>query len=458
MNIKTMLTRSALLAATVAAGGCTLFETDVKNPNAVVESALADPSGATAVVNGLGGAVQRAVNQMAGTTGVASDEFTWVGSREYWNALDSGDLGDPQNEYTNGQYPFLSEARWYGDYAVARLEEFDKRTPSALSNRADLARAYVYAGMAYLIVAENQEDFIIASDRTVNAAPIGADNMRIMFDSATAYLTRGLTLAQQLNNAELIRAAYALRARARFSKAVWTSLRPARTPPANPLINDAGASADATAFLALNPPAAWTFSFAATAQNNGGWFSTGGEMNSRSEFRAGNEYIVPAANNREPAAGIAGIRLRDPVSNQPDPELAAAIDACCRLASTVNLTFIVASTKEMRLILAEAALAAGNTAQFETQINAERATNSKPAWTAASGVTPRAMLEHERRVSLFMQSRRLNDHYRFGTKADRWIQASSAFRKACFFPISFDERQQNPLAPQPAADRPAGCL
>jgi hypothetical protein len=29
--------------------------------------------------------------------------------------------------------------------------------------------------------------------------------------------------------------------------------------------------------------------------------------------------------------------------------------------------------------------------------------------------------------------------------------------RPCFFPISYNERQQNLLAPQPAQDRPAAC-
>src|SRR3954453_5133530 len=110
----------------------------------------------------------------------------------------------------------------------------------------------------------------------------------------------------------------------------------------------------------------------------------------------------------------------------------------------------------MQLILAEAALAAGNATDFRTRINAVRSSDALPAW---DGTTPsaREMLIHERRVNLFLQSRRLHDLYRFGLKADRWLPTSIAARKACFFPITAIERQSNPLAPQPTNARSASC-
>jgi len=104
----------------------------------------------------------------------------------------------------------------------------------------------------------------------------------------------------------------------------------------------------------------------------------------------------------------------------------------------------------------EASLASGNATDFRTRINAVRAVDALPAW---DGTTPpaRDMLIHERRVNLFLQTRRLHDMYRFGLKADRWLPNSVAALKACFFPITAIERQSNPLAPQPTNARSASC-
>ena len=240
-------TGALVLGASTMLAGCGLFNTDVKNVNAVTEQALGDPTAATSLVNGLGGSLQLAVNGIVGISGAASDELQWAGSREYWNLLDGGDIGDPVNEYSNGTYPYISAARWQGDYTVKTLEAFGTKLPKQL----DLARAYIFAGTAYLFIGENYEDFVIASDRTEPAASIGEANMRITFDSAVAYFSKAATLATTIANTDLQKQALGLRARAKFSKAVWTSLRAPRGFPTAPLINDAGATADATAALAV---------------------------------------------------------------------------------------------------------------------------------------------------------------------------------------------------------------
>ena len=440
-----------LMGASTLLPGCGVFETDVKNVNAVTEEALSNPTAATSLVNGLSGNLHLAINQLVGISGAATDELTWAGSREYWNLLDGGDIGDPVNEYSNGAYPYVSTARWQGDYTVAALEKFG----TALPTRSDLARAYIFAGTAYLFIGENYEDFVIGSDRTVPSASIGEANMLVTLDSAIAYFTKANALATTLNNAELQRQALGLRTRARFSKVIWTKLRAPRGFPASPLVNDAATTADATAALAAMGSAAYRFRSTSTAQNATGYFNTGFEMNQRLEVRAGDAYTNPNPARTTPLAGIAGIKLNDPVSGTPDATLAVAINECCRQSSGQFLAYTLTSAREMYLILAEAALAGGNVAGFTTNINAARAIDGKPAWAG----TPSAqdMLIHERRVGLFFQGRRLHDHYRFGQLADRWLTVNAATMRPCFLPISFDERTQNKLAPQPAQDRPTAC-
>ena len=440
-----------LLGALVS--GCTIFDTKIENPNAVDEATLGDPFSASTQANGLGAAVTRALTTIYGPYSVASDELTWVGSREHWGQLDVGDVSDPQNEYTNAAWPLMSEARWLSDYTINRLEGFD--SAQTLRNRADLARTYVYAAIAYITIGDMYDDFVFTSDRLVAAAPVGEAGMTVAYDSAIAYLDRGLVIAEALKSVPLQQQILGLRARAKFSRAVWHKLKPARTTPADPLVNDAGANADATAALALMSS---DYRFRLTpATTNTGTNNIGSEMNSRQEIRAGGEYVVPdTIRSSLVLAGIAGIKLRDPISGAPDPRIARAIDDCCRVSSTTQLPMTMTSAREMRLILAEAALARGSVDDARTQINAVRALDALPAW---DGITPapRAMLIHERRVNLFFQGRRLHDHYRFGIPADRWLPASVASRKACFFPVATIERQANPLTQQPATDRSSYC-
>src|SRR5215207_10117383 len=93
-------THVAIAAAIMllAAPACTIFDTNVKNPNAIEESALVDPGSAPTLANGLNAAVTRMITSVYGPYSVASDELTWVGSRENWGLLDAGDVSDPLNE------------------------------------------------------------------------------------------------------------------------------------------------------------------------------------------------------------------------------------------------------------------------------------------------------------------------------------------------------------------------
>jgi hypothetical protein len=437
------MARAAVAAALVALSACSMFDTNVSNPNAIDESALGDPASAPTLANGLNATVTRMITSVYGPYSVASDELTWVGSRENWGKIDVGLVSDPTNEYNDAAYPLASQARWLSNYTIDRLEGFKKA--GLLKNQLDLARTYVYAAITYITIGDNYDDFILASDRTVPAAPVGEAAMVQMYDSATAYLDRALPIATAASNSDLQMQILGLRARTKFSKALYKLLKPARTTPANPLINDAGAIADATAALAIMP-AGYRFRVTPTTANTG-TNNIGSEMNSRQEIRAGGDYINPdpSKNNLQPLPALAGIKLTDPITQQPDPVIAKAIDDCCRVSSTTLLPFTLTSWKEMQLILAEASLASGNAADFKTRINAVRAADALPAW---DGTTPaaQAILIHERRVNLFLQSRRLHDLYRFGLKADRWLPTSIASQKVCFFPITQIERQSNPLA------------
>jgi starch-binding outer membrane protein, SusD/RagB family len=432
---------------------CSIFDTNVTNPNAVSEDALVGASSAPPLVNGLAGSVTRALTGIYGPYSVGSDELQWVGSREHWGWLDAGDVSYPINEYIDGAFPFVSEARWLSNYTIEKLEAFDK--DNKLVDRSGLVRSYIYGAIIYITIGDMFDDFVLASDRTAPSAPVGAENMTVMYDSAVAFLDRALPIAQALNNNALRSQVLGLRARAKYSKAVWSLLKPARATPANPLVNNAGANADATAALALMTG---NYMFKLLPVTGGAaTISMASEMNNRQEIRAGEVYINPdPARPTTVAAGAAGIKLRDPVTNQPDPVLLKAIDECCRVASTTLTPFTIISAKEMHLILAEAALATNNIAEFTTRINAMRALESLPAW---GGTTPNArdLLIYSRQVNLFLQGRRLHDMYRFGIKDAKWLPGNVASKKACFFPIPAIERRTNPEIKEVAEARPSYC-
>ena len=207
-------TAGAATAFLLAAPACSVFDTNVTNPNAIEEAALGDAASAPTLANGLNSAVTRMITSVYGPYSVASDELTWVGSRENWGLLDNGDVSDPLNEYNDAAYPFASEARWLSNYTIDRLEGCDKA--GTLRSKVDIERTYVYAAVAYLTIGDNYDDFVLASDRTKPAAPVGEANMVQMYDSAIVYLDRALVIAKALGNTEMQSQVLGLRARAKW--------------------------------------------------------------------------------------------------------------------------------------------------------------------------------------------------------------------------------------------------
>ncbi|HET9684224.1 MAG TPA: RagB/SusD family nutrient uptake outer membrane protein, partial [Gemmatimonadaceae bacterium] len=107
-------------------------------------------------------------------------------------------------------------------------------------------------------------------------------------------------------------------------------------------------------------------------------------------------------------------------------------------------------SRDMLLILAENALANGDTAGFTTYINRLRAFNGLTPYSGQ--VDAKSLLIYERRVNLYLQGRRLTDMYRFGLKSPYWTTDSNAATcPGSYFPITITERQTNPnVTLQPA--------
>jgi hypothetical protein len=388
-----------------------------------------------------------------------SDELDFVGSQDGFFQLDVGNYWNPVIQFSDQGFNRIAEARWEADEALKRMVPWDAK--GLLASRADLANTYLHGAVVYATIGDMFDDFTL-SDRMQAATPIGEANMRVVYDTAVTYLDRGLAIATAINNVALRQQILAMRARAKYARALWPKLNPAAayaasgaTPVADPLVTDAGAVADATAALALGGTD-WTFALTPTTQNTNG-NNLGGDLNSRREVRIGQAYAQPdpaaqGQNRTLVAGGQPVIVLNDPVTGQPSVALRNRVRDL--ITGGITLPMIITSAREMNLILAEAALVAGNATEFRSRINAVRALAAEGAdW---NGTTPDAltMLKYERRVNLFLMGRRLQDMYRFGERDSRWQAGSAAFRvRGCFFPITTTERQSNTNAiPRPSCE------
>ncbi len=437
----------AAIAAATLLGACSGV-LDVDNPNNVVDDALNNPTATASIVNGAGATVIRAFNSVLAPYGAATDELTWSGSRDGFKQLDDGGVSDPFNEYVDAATFQVSEARYTTDEAIQRLLGFEKNNQLTSSN--ELARAYLYGSMAYTLIADMFDDFVIKSYRTQAAAPEGEAKMSGLYDIAIDYTTKGLAKATtNTMRGDLT----AMRARARHGKAVWLKVNPGTSVPTQPLVGDADIVTDANAALAI-VGAGNDYRLEMTPSPTGGQGgpASGFEINQRLELAGGDYFFVRnAAGTR-----ITDIRLLDPIASVKDPALAKNADRYVRITALNGdgryIPGTAVSTRELLLYVAEAALANNNTAGFTTAINALRALDGL---TPYSGQVPALdLLKHSRAVNLYMHGRRLTDMYRFGIKAvaapgqsnGGWSPTSEAFRRSgCFFSISVSERQSNPL-------------
>lgn len=447
----------AFVGACLVAAACSSI-LDVKNPNNVPEEALNTPASAAAQTAGVLAATVRSLAGITTPYAVATDELDWIGSRDAWRELETGAISNHFNEFSDQAFPFIAEARFLGDQTIANLVKFD--TDPAFSgvrpSRVHLARAYLYTAIVYASIADMYDDYAFSSKRDAKA-PIGRTNMGRLYDTAAVYLDRANAIATAGTTADFVALRYpimAYRARVKHGKAVWASITPKLAPGANravTLINDAGANADATAAIALGAPDA-AFTLVSNLEATTTLLNVFFETNGRNEQRTGTFYRTLV----DPVTGALDVRVQTllsqfATSGGPPPAPAGA--------PTQAGTHTITNTRELRLILAEAALASGNTVEFQNQINAIRALDAgRTAW---DGVNPTAMemLLHERRAQLWLMRRRLADMHRFNIKDAVWAPGSGGFESTfnvngLLFPIPQIERLGNPCIDAPTA---AGC-
>lgn len=431
-TIRTIWTVFLLSTGLVLLEGCDLL--DVNNPNNLIEDELEDPAAAVAIANGAEAAVTRALGAIYAPYATVSDELIWIGSRDGWERLNLGELDDPANEFTDNAFRYVGEGRWTADQAINRLEGF--REEGTLRNPDDLARSYLYAAIMYITIADMFEDYAF-SDRQEAAPPVGTENMPAVYDTAVDYIDSGISIANETGNSTLLSYLQALRARAHYSKAAWAKIKP-NVDTENPLVNSAQANSDAEAALALmGGEDAWH----RLVQNSStpgipvGDMSLALQVNVRLEMRLSDEYIV--AEDSRPA----GIALNDPIDDIPDPILTRHVNEFTEQERYADINIV--SAREMHLILAEAALEENDPVGFATHINAIREFDNLTEFTGQ--MDELELLKHARRVNLFLQGRRLLDHYRFAESSVYWSGSSpAATSPGMLFPITITERRANP--------------
>ena len=89
-----------------------LLEAD--NPNNLLEEDLSDPRSLGPMVNGVQVTITRAMGNMLTPYSTASDEMIWIGSRDAWQQLNFGNIGDPSNEFTDAAFLLCRRSQMVG--------------------------------------------------------------------------------------------------------------------------------------------------------------------------------------------------------------------------------------------------------------------------------------------------------------------------------------------------------
>jgi len=392
---------------------------DVENPNSLTAEDVGSPSSAAGLKNGVLNALMTGVGWTYASTSTISDEIYWTGSYESYKTYDEGRIAFEENEITVAGYAEISQARYMSDLAISKLEEFDSN--NELNDRSILVRTYIYAALARITIADSYDDFVF-SDGTETSPPIGEENMSTVYDEAINFLDKAVAMARDIGNTTYEMQALGVRARAKHAKGVWEKLNPKGTVPQNPLVSGTGASQDAEDALALMDQD-YKAKFDYNSPQVANYLA--GQVNSRGEITLSDPFNDIKTGNEDPR-----VKAIQEDFNNTDKYT----------ENYSPLTWL--SAREMHLIIAEEAVGTNDT-KARNEINAVRALDGLPEMEPGDSFVE--FIEHERRANLYLQGRRLNDMYRFGSQSDNWLQGEDALQTpGTFLPIPANEILANP--------------
>ena len=427
-NQRTHMTgRTHALAWLGLAAGLAACDTTVTNPGPVRDEFLAERTAATALVNGAGRALASGINWVSYTGAAVTREIHPAGSTGSFGISNRWQNGllDPDDTDLDSHWEQSQRARWLAEESIRRLVAAGPPPPGTVGQTVAqyntlLQQAYVYAGYANRVLAENMCQAVIHGGA---AQPVSEFSRR-----AEDHFTKALAVSA---TGTLATAAYAGRAQTRVLMAKWAEA-----------VTDA-AQVPNTFTYNIN-----YFNLGEDATRNRiFWAMAGTPYRAHTQWSTWIEEYSRAT--RDP-------RVPYTITTQQGD---AAIECCGRVPflpqakyTTSASPIKLANGREMRLIEAEARLRANDVTGAMTLISQVRTLAGAPAVTAANATEAWTLLKRERGIELWLEARRMGDLKRWkdgntpGALHElEMVNAKSHLtRQDLCFPISRSERDTNP--------------
>jgi hypothetical protein len=370
-----------MLTLLVLLGGCgDLLDVDL--PGQIETDVLDVPDNAALLTGAVISEFECAFAKYIAAGGLVGNEFNVTQLTTHWFDYDSRRILPGGQTWATatcdntepGVYTSLSVARWMGDRTAGLLAEW---TDAQVPNRAQLrARVAAYTGYAYLLLGEAMCAAVFDDGPVVDKAGILA--------LAESRLTEALALAQTAGLTDILNMARVGRARTRLNQN-----------------RKAEAAADAQLVPAGFVKNAVYSSAAARPENR--IFV----LNSRS-----GSISVETIYRNLTFGGVADPRVRvtDAGRLGADGRTPLLLQNKYPAAST---PIPIARTAEARLIIAEAAVAAGDLTTAVNEINALHTAASIPLYAGGTGAEVQAQIVEERTRELFLESHHYGDMLRY---------------------------------------------
>ena len=392
---------ASLLGAGLLVAAC---DTSVTNPGLIPDDALDNPAAWPAVVIGARRALADALGSASGTGGqllywgaAVSYEINPAGSTGSFGIPPDVQSGLLLETTTNADWTSSNQARFVAEEAVRR---FKRVMPDTLFAKSPLViRAYLYAGYANRLLGENFCQSVIPvqnADGSLSPGFLGASTLYLQraetaFTNALATATasgKTDTVTTNFKHVALAGRASVRADLATYSLANWSDVTA-----------DAALVPDTTRFLI-------PYSDQNTDQYNYlYWARAGTPYRAHTEWGTFYELYYRATGDprvRWDSTGLTGdaavARFGGLVPFWPEAKYTKTTDP-------VRLS----SGWELRLIEAEAALVAGDTATARAKMNLHRAALALPGVTFASPTEAWTALKTERALELWLEARRLGD-------------------------------------------------